>query len=79
VSRLVRLRDAPVAAFIEVDPRKVGHTVHGTPVVPVPTSGTELAKHLTLVAVGAHGAREKIRRHLVGLGLVEGRHFVCVA
>lgn len=62
--------------FIDIDPRKIGRTARGVSVV----SPEEVAYDETiLVAVGARGARELVREHLVGRGFVEGRDFVCAA
>jgi hypothetical protein len=67
-----------VAAFLEVDRKKVGRTIRGAPV-----HGFEEAPRFRgrplLVAVGAPGARELIRAELGKLGFEEPRHFRCVA
>ena len=65
-----------VRRWIEVDTRKIGQVIHGAPVVGI----EELAPDdgLTLVTVGAKGAREQIRSYAAARGLVEGRDFLCV-
>jgi glycosyltransferase involved in cell wall biosynthesis len=67
-----------VALFIEVDPKKIGRTVRGAPVV----SYTEVARARglpLLVAVGAPGARDLIRAELAKAGFQEPSDFRCVA
>jgi glycosyltransferase involved in cell wall biosynthesis len=65
-----------VRRWIEVDPRKLGQTIHGAPVVGIdalpPGDGP------ILVTVGARGARAQVREHAARSGLVEGRDFICV-
>jgi cellulose synthase/poly-beta-1,6-N-acetylglucosamine synthase-like glycosyltransferase len=66
------------ALFVEVDPRKIGRTARGAPVVGV----DQLAKARglpLLVAVGAPGARDLIRGELARAGWIEVRDFRCVA
>jgi glycosyltransferase involved in cell wall biosynthesis len=66
------------ALFLEVDPRKIGRRVGGTPVVSYEEA--ERARGLPLlVAVGAPGARELIREELRRRGFEEVRDFRCVA
>lgn len=79
LSRILDKKGHPPRAFIDVDPKKVGHRVHGAIVQGVPENRTEIRGRFILVAVGAWGIREKIRTHLIGLGLKERSHFVCVA
>jgi glycosyltransferase involved in cell wall biosynthesis len=67
-----------VAAFVEVDPRKLGQTIHGAPVLPVSAAGA-FPGALHLIAVGQPGARERIRGEAARLGLREGRQLVAVA
>ena len=78
-SRSLATRGFPPAAFIDVDPKKVGRTVHGVPVVGMPSCKADVPGDLILSAVGSEGAREKIRAHLTQLGLREHCHFVSVA
>jgi hypothetical protein len=67
-----------VAAFVEVDRRKIGRTIRGAPVRSY--QEVEGLRGLPLlVAVGAPGARELIRAELLGRGFLEGRDFRCVA
>jgi cellulose synthase/poly-beta-1,6-N-acetylglucosamine synthase-like glycosyltransferase len=65
----------PLVAFIDVDPRKIGHVRRGLPVVPpseLPDLWNRLPKPVLLAAVGARGARTLIRQQLQAFGLQEG-------
>ena len=65
-----------VARWAEVDPRKIGQTIHGAPVVPLEELRSGEGK--ILVAVGAKGARAQVRSWASKAGLIEGRDFLCV-
>lgn len=75
----LRAWDGPgPVAVVDVNPRKIGKTIHDTPVIrpdELPPSGTAL----TLVAVGAPGAREDIRQWFDARGYDEERDFLFVA
>lgn len=65
-------------AFVELDPRKIGQTIHGAPVIPP----REIQRHrdaFFVAAVGQPGAREEIRGALRHAGFVELRDFAAVA
>jgi glycosyltransferase involved in cell wall biosynthesis len=67
-----------VAAFVEVDRKKVGRTIRGAPVHSF--EEVERLRGLPLlVAVGAAGARELIRAELDKRGFEELRDYRCVA
>lgn len=68
----------PLAAFVEVDPRKVGQRIHGARVLSV-DAARGLRGPLHLAAVGQKGARERIRKEAARLGLVDGVDLVAVA
>ncbi|HEU5476230.1 MAG TPA: glycosyltransferase family 2 protein [Gaiellaceae bacterium] len=68
----------PLAAFVEVDPRKLGKRIHGAPVVPVERADG-FPGSLALGAVAGPEGRARVRELAAGLGLVEGRDFVAVA
>lgn len=76
-SRALTSAGQPTDAFVDVDPNKIGQTVHGARVLPM--ESLKLGGDLVLAAVGSQGARELIRAHLVTHGFVEGHDFVCVA
>ena len=70
------------AAFVDIDPKKIGGTLRGQPVISVddlPGVWSGLERPLLLVAVPARGARQLIRQALAPLGFKEGEHFLCVA
>ncbi|HUF38563.1 MAG TPA: glycosyltransferase [Anaerolineales bacterium] len=72
----------PLTAFVDIDPKKIGRTRRGRPVIAPEDLPRELASHrrpVVLSAVGARGARELIRERLKGLGLVEGEAWFAVA
>jgi len=66
-----------VERFVDVDPAKIGRTLHGAPVVGpdglMPYRGVHL-----VAAVGAKGARALIRAHLLARGWVEVEEFTFV-
>lgn len=68
----------PLAAFVEVDPRKLGKRIHGAPVVPVEQAAS-FPGALALGAVAGAEGRARVRGLAAGLGLQEGRDFVAVA
>jgi len=64
--------------FVEVDPKKIGRTIRGAPVVGY--RDLAQARGLPLVvAVGAPGARDLIRAELVSAGFLETRDFWCAS
>jgi len=73
---------APLAAFIDIDPGKIGRQKRGRPVLPPEALPVELARHaqpVVLAAVGSRGARALIRERLSGMGLREGLDWWAVA
>jgi glycosyltransferase involved in cell wall biosynthesis len=66
---------APLAAFVDIDPRKIGRTRRGFPIL-APGELMDWWRRyqnpVLLAAVGARGARCLIRERLNDLGLVEG-------
>ena len=74
--------DVPVKAFVDIDPKKIGRTRRGRPIL----SPTDLPKWwetsqnpALLAAVGAAGARDLIRAQLDQLDLVEGQDWWAAA
>ncbi len=70
------------AAWVDVDPRKIGRTRRGVRVHPaeaLPDLWARYPHPVVLVAVGARGARSLIRQRLHTFGLVEGRDWWAVA
>jgi len=68
----------PLAAFVEVDPRKLGKRIHGAPVVGV-EQAAGFPGGLVCAAVAGAAGRADVRRLAAGLGLQEGLDFVAVA
>jgi GT2 family glycosyltransferase len=68
----------PLAAFVDLDPRKIGQRVYGVPVV-APAEIARFRGALALAAVGSPGAREEIRAALDDAGWREGVDYVAVA
>jgi hypothetical protein len=77
-SRDLAAAGRPVAAFVEVDPDKIGRTIHGAPVLPV-SEAASVANALHLAAVGDAAARQRIRAEAARQGLAPGRDVVAVA
>jgi glycosyltransferase involved in cell wall biosynthesis len=68
-ARALAGRGPVVRAFVEVDPRKIGETIHAAPVVSVAAAaGYRDALHLA--AVGNPDARRRIRAAATALGIV---------
>lgn len=62
------------AGFIDIDPRKIGRSLHGRPVVSLDSPPP--AEQAVIVAyVASRGAGDVIRNALLGLGRVEGVDF----
>ncbi len=76
-ARALRRAGTEVAAFVEVDPRKVGQEIHGARVVDT-RAGLGL-DGFHLAAVGQPGARAEIRRILASSGRRETSDFIAVA
>lgn len=75
--RLLADAGITVSCWVDVDPRKIGRTLHGAPV-----AGTECLpsrQGKILVAIGVHGAREQFRKLVQPLSFQEGLDFICVA
>lgn len=65
-------------AFVDLDPRKIGQSIHGVPVVE-PAGVRAYRDALVLAAVGQEGARTEIRRTLTRAGWAEPEEFRTVA
>jgi glycosyltransferase involved in cell wall biosynthesis len=65
-------------AFVDLDPKKVGQTVHGVSVIP-PEDVERFRGSFCVAAVGQEGARHEIRAALERAGWEELRDFVAVA
>jgi len=67
-----------VAAFVDLDPRKIGQTIYGAPVIKRTGIGTFPDAYF-LAAVASAQARQEIRDYLGATGLEEIRDFCAVA
>lgn len=74
--RALQAEGMAVSRWVEVDPRKLGQTIHGAPVVGIEALKSGEGK--TLVTVGAKGVRTQVRGFAAQVGLVEEKDFVCV-
>lgn len=79
MARFLRSRNVEVHYFVEVDPRKIGNSIAGSPVVAPSDLPELLSGSVLLAAVGVAGARNEIREHAANLGRREGIDFFCVA
>jgi glycosyltransferase involved in cell wall biosynthesis len=67
-----------VACWADIDPRKIGRSLHGAPVISHDevTAGNGMT---VLATVGTRGAREEMRKWAVRAGFMEGKDFLCVS
>jgi glycosyltransferase involved in cell wall biosynthesis len=82
LGKQLQLQDAPLVAFVDIDPQKIGRTCRGLPVIsPGDLSGwwQRYPKPAVLAAVGARRARGLIRKRLKAFKLVEGQDWWAVA
>ena len=73
LARELQRQGIPVAAFVDLDPRKIGQEIHGAPVL-APEGVESLVRDsdpYVLAAVGSPGAREEIREALDAMNLIE--------
>jgi glycosyltransferase involved in cell wall biosynthesis len=66
------------ARFIDIDPRKIGGSARGAPVV-APERLHAPGAHWVVVALGARGARDLVRNALDALGHREGDDYLCAS
>ena len=78
LSRALVQRGRNVAAFVELDPRKIGQEIHGAPVLDT-DSALRLRGPLHLPAVGQEGARTRITALLTDAGMLLLDDFVAMA
>ena len=77
LARALEPHGVRASLWVDIDPRKVGRSARGAPIA----SPEALAPgaQTIVVAVGARGAREIVRAHLVERGFVERADFLCAA
>ncbi|NUM45724.1 MAG: glycosyltransferase [Anaerolineales bacterium] len=72
---------APLAAFIDIAPGKIGGQRWNRPILPpedLPAWWARYQSPILLLAVATHGARATLRARFAGLGLEEGKDWVAV-
>lgn len=77
LSKRLTARGCTIVRFIELNPRKLGQTIHGVPVIhpdALPDDGSHI-----LSCVAAKGARDEIRSWMTRRGKEELKDFTCVA
>lgn len=74
--RMLREVGVAVTRWIEVDPDKIGQTIHGAPVLDYRQLRQGEGK--ILVTIGAPRARAQVRDFCATLGMVEGSDYLCV-
>jgi glycosyltransferase involved in cell wall biosynthesis len=69
------------AYFIDIDPKKIGRTTRGRPIVSMEAGVAEARERnlLIIAAVAAPGARDLVRAHLDAHGFREGVDYFCAA
>jgi len=76
--RWLREWPQPPQAVVDINPRKIGRTIHGVPVI-APEQLPPPGKCFVVVAVGTPGARADIRERLCPRGYREPDHFRFIA
>jgi glycosyltransferase involved in cell wall biosynthesis len=73
---------APLVAFIDIDPKKIGRELRGLPIhapTDLPGLWARFNRPVLLAAVGSRGARKLIRERLTAIGLKEAEDWWAVA
>jgi hypothetical protein len=74
--RVLEREKVRVGLWVDVDPRKIGRSLHGAPIVG-PTD-VSLSGRKMLITVGTRGARQQVRDWAIASGFREGEDFLCV-
>jgi hypothetical protein len=75
-SRTLAREKVGVGLWVDVDPRKIGMSLHGARVVG--PANVSPADGRMLVTVGTRGARQQVRSWALDAGFREGEDFLCV-
>ncbi len=78
-SRVLKEAGIQVSAFVDIDPKKIGGTIHDAPVLSPDDLREGIPTGFLLAAVGAAGARDLIRAFLADLDLYDPVDFLFVA
>ncbi len=82
LSKHLQRGGAKLAAFVDIDPGKIGRRKRGLPIIAVDDLDGLLERYVSwvvLAAVGSRGARQLIRQQLEEMGMREGEDFYAVA
>ena len=82
LSKHLLRQGVPLAAFVDIDPRKIGRVCRNLPVISpeeLPGWWRRFANGAVLAAVGSRGARQLIRQRLTDMSLREGHDWWSVA
>ncbi len=82
LSRYLIQCGAPLTAFVDIDPSKIGRTRRGLPIISLsdlPGWWQSFEHPVVLAAVGSRGARALIRDQLTDMGFIEGSDWWAVA
>jgi glycosyltransferase involved in cell wall biosynthesis len=82
LGKQLQFQDVPICAFVDIDPKKIGRTRRGKPIISpgeLPDWWQRFENPAILAAVGARKARGLIRARLNRLGYVEGMDWWAVA
>ncbi len=77
LARALEGRGVRAARFVDIDPRKIGRTARGAPIVAA--DALDRTRDFCVVAVGARGARGLVRAHLAAHGWREGTDFIAAS
>ncbi len=78
MSRYLRANGVAITAVVDIDPRRIGSTLHGAPIID-PLELITVLPAIVLTTVASRGARQIVRKRLIGFGLEEGADFWCVS
>lgn len=79
VGRALMNEGVEITAYLDVDPRKIGGSKRGRPVVGWETGLNQYRSQFLLAAVGSRGGRQTVRALLNEQGYQEGQDYLCVA
>ncbi|MBT3321676.1 MAG: glycosyltransferase [Anaerolineae bacterium] len=82
LSKWLMREGVPIVAFVDIDPKKIGNTRRGKPIIAVDALKELWGSYQTpalLASVGARGARLLIRERLNDLGYIEGQDWWAAA
>ncbi len=82
LAKQLERQNVPIVAFVDIDPKKIGRTRRGKPIIAPDALDSVWARHQNpalLASVGARGARLLIRERLVNLGYIEGQDWWAAA